>query len=155
MDTKQVQERGGARERPAPIRKSACGRGGVHIPGQSGLFIKRFMYLLLSSPWLSWVSAPARGLSLVTAGGGPSLVVEFGFAVQWLLLPWSSGPGAPAHWLWCLGLSAPQHVGASWTMDLTPALASRFLTTQTTREAPSGLLINGGSPGTAFGRKIK
>ena len=39
-------------------------------------------------------------------------------------------------------------------MDLTPALASRFLTTQT-REAPNGLLINGGSHGTAFRRKIK
>ena len=56
-----------------------------------------------------------------------------------------------------LGLSCPraQHMSASRTMDLTPALASRFLTTQTTREAPGGCLINGGSHGTAFGRKIK
>lgn len=63
--------------------------------------------------------------------------------LQWRLLLWSTGLehrlSSRGAWACC-----PKLVSTSWTMDLTPALASRFLTIQT-RRAPNGLLINGGS----------
>jgi len=127
----------------------------------------------LAHPWAKWtlfkkiylfiITTAVLGLCSCTQAfsgygrWGPSLVAVLGLrnAVASLTVehrPWSTGSVVVL-----LGLSCPraQPMSASQTMDLTPALASRFLTTQTTREAPSGLLINGGSPGTAFGRKIK
>ena len=84
----------GAGERPTHVRKSACGRGGSHIPGQSGLFLKRFIYLL--SLWLPWGFAPARRLSLLMASGGPSPVAVLGLRIAVASpavehRPWSTG----------------------------------------------------------------
>ena len=52
-------------------------------------------------PW--WVLVTARGLSLVVASRGHSLVVATGFSLWWLLL-WNTGPRAH-------GLQELQHVG--------------------------------------------
>ena len=45
-----------------------------------------FIYL-----WLRWVFVAARGLSLVAASGGYSLLRCVGFSLQWLLLLQSIG----------------------------------------------------------------
>ena len=50
------------------------------------LFIYLFIYL-----WLCWVFVAARGLSLVAASGGNSLLQCAGFSLQWLLLLQSTG----------------------------------------------------------------
>ena len=44
--------------------------------------------------WLRWVFVAARGLSLVVASGGYSLLRCSGFSLRWLLLLWSMGPRA-------------------------------------------------------------
>ena len=45
------------------------------------LFILKFIYF-----WLRWVFIAVRGLSLVVASGGYSLLQYAGFSLQWLLL---------------------------------------------------------------------
>ena len=50
------------------------------------LFILFIYYL-----WLRWVFVAARGLSLVAASGGYSLLRRAGFSLQWLLLLQSMG----------------------------------------------------------------
>ena len=155
MWTRSRPRRGGAEERPTRIRKSARGRGGSHIPGQSGLSLKRFVYLFIITTAVLGLCSCAQAFSGYGRWGPLVAVLGLRNAVASLTVehgPWSTGSVVVL-----LGLSCPraQPMSASQTMDLTPALASRFLTTQTTREAPSGLLINGGSHGTAFGRKIK
>ena len=52
----------------------------------SNLFIYLFIYF-----WLSWVFIAARGLSLVVASGGYSLLQCVGFSLLWLLLLRSMG----------------------------------------------------------------
>ena len=41
--------------------------------------------------WLHWVFVAARGLSLVVASGGYSLLQSAGFSLRWLLLLQSTG----------------------------------------------------------------
>ena len=53
------------------------------------LFIYLFIHSFIHS-WLRWVFVAARGLSLVAASGGYSLLWCAGFSLQWLLL-WSTG----------------------------------------------------------------
>ena len=56
------------------------------------LFIYLFIYLLIYLfLWLCWVFVSARGLSLVAASEGYSLLRYAGFSLQWLLLRWSTG----------------------------------------------------------------
>ena len=52
--------------------------------------------------------------------------------------------GAQAQQVWCMGLTAPQHVGSSWTRDQTgdPNIARWILNHWTTREALRQLLIS-------------
>ena len=55
------------------------------------IFLKnKFIYLFVCF-WLHWVFVAARGLSLVAASGGYSLLQCMGFSLQWLLLLWSMG----------------------------------------------------------------
>ena len=59
-------------------------------------FLSRtFIYLFIY--WLHWVFIAARGLSLVAASRGYSLLRCMGFSLQWLLLLWA---------LWALGMRA-------------------------------------------------
>ena len=53
--------------------------------------------------------------------------------LQWLQLP---GPGAQAHWLLCVGLVPPWHVGSSWTRAQTcvPCIGRQILIHCTSRE---------------------
>ena len=75
----------------------------------SNLFIYLFIYF-----WLSWVFIAARGLSLVVASGGYSLLQCVGFSLQWLLLLRSTGSrrmgfsscGTRAQQLWLTGSRA-------------------------------------------------
>ena len=53
--------------------------------------------------WLRWVFVAARGLSLVAASGGYSLLRGAGFSLLWLLLLQSTGPR-------CAGFSS----GSTW-----------------------------------------
>ena len=50
-------------------------------------FLNKFIYFF----WLCWVFIAARGLSLVAASGGYSLLRCAGFSLQWLLLLQSMG----------------------------------------------------------------
>ena len=52
------------------------------------LFILFFIFIYF---WLRWVFVAARGLSLVAASGGYSLLQCVGFSLRWLLLLWSTG----------------------------------------------------------------
>ena len=54
------------------------------------LKINIFIYLF-NLFWLRWVFVAARGLSLVVASGGYSLLWCAGFSLWWLLLLWSTG----------------------------------------------------------------
>ena len=49
------------------------------------------LFILFIYFWLHWVFAAARGLSLVAASGGYSLLQCMGFSFQWLLLLRSTG----------------------------------------------------------------
>ena len=60
--------------------------------GRSVLFY--FIYLFIYYFWLCWVFVAARGLSLVAASGGYSLLRWAGFALWWLLLLRSVGSRA-------------------------------------------------------------
>ena len=53
------------------------------------MFVCLFIYF-----WLCWVFIAARGLSLVVASGGYSLLRCVGFSLQWLLLLQSTGSGS-------------------------------------------------------------
>ena len=53
-------------------------------------FLLLFIYLFIYF-WLTWVFAAERGLSLVVASGGYSLLWCVGFSLQWLLLLQSTG----------------------------------------------------------------
>ena len=48
-------------------------------------------YILFTYFWLRWVFVAARGLSLVAASGGYSLLRCVGFSLRRLLLLWSMG----------------------------------------------------------------
>ena len=62
----------------------------------------------------------------------------------WTQQLWLAGSRAQAQQLWCTGLTAPQHVGSSWTRDQTgdPNIARWILNPWTTREALRQLLIS-------------
>ena len=105
-------------------------KNGLHF------FLNKFIYLFYF--WLRWVFVAARGLSLVAASGGYSLLRCAGFSLWWLLLLQSTGSrrtgfsscgtwasvavacglsscGMRAQQLWHTGLVAPWHVGSSRT----------------------------------------
>ena len=54
-------------------------------------FLKNLFIFFIYYFWLCWVFVAARGLSLVVASGGYSLLWCAGFSLQWLLLLWSTG----------------------------------------------------------------
>ena len=107
--------------------------------------------------WLCWVFAAARGLSLVVASMGYSLLWCTGFSLRWLFLLHSTGPRCAgfsscgtwaqqlwlagsrvqAQQLWCTGLVALRHVGFSWTRARTrvPCIGRQILNHCATREA--------------------
>ena len=76
-------------------------------------YLNKFIYLFIYF-WLHWVFIAARGLSLVVASGGYSLLPCVGFSLQWLLLLQSMGSrwtgfsscGSRAQWLWLVGSRA-------------------------------------------------
>ena len=55
------------------------------------LFIYLYKFICLFIYWPSWVFVAARGLSLVVASGGYSLLWCAGFSLRWLLLLRSMG----------------------------------------------------------------
>ena len=77
--------------------------------------------------WLRCIFLAARGLSLVVASEGYSLLRCVGFSLWWLLLLRTTGSrhagfsscGWRAQQLWFVGLVALQHVGSSQTRDRT------------------------------------
>ena len=97
--------------------------------------------------WLRRVFVTARGLSLVAASGGYSLLRCEGFSLQWLLLLWSTGSrhtgfSSCSTWAQQLRLAgsrvqAQQFVahGHMWNLPrpgiepMSPAFTGRFLTT--------------------------
>ena len=104
--------------------------------------------------WLHWVFVAARGLSLVAASGGYSLLQCVDFSLRWLLLLQSMGSrhtgfssrGAWAQQLWRMGLVALRHVGSSRTRARThvPCIDRRILNHCATREAPGLFLVQSG-----------
>ena len=79
-------------------REQRSGKGGPLCDfGEESMvlsFFKKFIYLfiyLFIYFWLSWVFVAARGLSLVAASGGYSLLRCSVFSLRWLLLMWSMG----------------------------------------------------------------
>ena len=54
-------------------------------------FFKYYLFYFIIYFWLHWVFAAARGLSLVAASRGYSLLQCAGFSLQWLLLLQSTG----------------------------------------------------------------
>ena len=108
------------------------------------LFFLKFIYLFIYF-WRHWVFIAARGLSLVVASGGRSLLRCTAFSLWWLLLLRSTGPrrvgfsscGTLAQQLWLAGLVAPQHVGSSKTRARTrvPCIGRWILNHCATREA--------------------
>ena len=92
------------------------------------LFICLFVCL-----WLSWVSVAARGLSLVAASGGYSLLQCTGFSQRWLLLLQNAGSRR-------VGFSScgtRAHVESSQPRARTcvPCIGRRILNCCATREA--------------------
>ena len=90
-------------------------------------------------------SSLLRGLLLVVAGRGPTLLCSTGFGARGL---GNCGPGfsscvrllgssAQAQELWRLGLAALRHVGSSWTRDRTrvPCIGRQILYHWATRGA--------------------
>ena len=74
------------------------------------------MYYVFICFWLHWVCVASRGLSLVAASGGYSLVAVRGLLVVGASLVQSvSSRGRGLQELWRSGLVAPQYVEASWT----------------------------------------
>ena len=71
------------------------------------LFIfKNFIYFIFIYFWLHWVFVAVRGLSLVAASGGYSLLRCVGFSLQWLLLVRSTALGSRASVVVVCGLSS-------------------------------------------------
>ena len=96
------------------------------------IIIIYFIFLLL------WVFIASRGLSLVAASGGHSLVVVNGLLIAATSLVtehgfWSVGSVVSAH-----GFVAPQHVESSWTGDRihVPCTGRQIPNLWTTREVP-------------------
>ena len=87
--------------------------------------------------WLCWVFVDARGLSLVAASGGYSLLQCAGFSLQWLLLLWSTGSRHLGFSSCGTGLVAPRCMGSSQTRVQTcvPCIGRQILNNCTTREA--------------------
>ena len=94
---------------------------------KGALYIVFFFFNLFIYPWLRWVFAAARGLSLVVASGGHSSLRCAGFSLQWPLPLGSTGSrcvgfsscGSQAPELWRRGSVALRHVGSSWTRPRT------------------------------------
>ena len=65
-----------------------CPPGDVSISGHT-FFFKNLLFIYLSIYlfiyWLRWVFVAVRGLSLVAASGGYSLLRCTGFSLQWLV----------------------------------------------------------------------
>ena len=108
------------------------------------------MYLFIYF-WLRWVFIAARGISLVAASGGYSLLRCAGFSLQWLLLLRSTGSRRTG--FSCCGLLAlerrlsscgarAQLLRGMWDLPrpelepLSPALAGGFLTTAPPGKSP-------------------
>ena len=131
-------------------------------PGKSlEHFFENYVFIYL---WLHWVFTAVRGLSLVAASRGYSLLQCTGFSLWWLLLLqsmgsrcmgfsscgtqaqqlWLTGSRAQAQQLWHTGLVAPRHVGSSWTRARTrvPCIGRRIPNHCVTREVPRALLNN-------------
>ena len=119
------------------------------------LFLKKiYLYIYF---WLCWVFVAVRGLSLVAASGGYSLLWCVGCSLRWLLLLqttgsrcmgfsscgtwaqqlWLAGSRAQAQQLWRRGLVTPRHVGSSWPRARTcvPCIGRRIVNHCATREA--------------------
>ena len=105
--------------------------------------------------WLHWVFIAVRGLSLVAASGGYSLLRWAGFSLWWLLLLWSMG-SRHAGFSSC-GLRALERrlnscgaraslLRGMWDLPgpglepVSPALAGRFLTTAPPGKSPTSIL---------------
>ena len=89
--------------------------------------INLFMYC-----WLRWVFVAARGLSLVVASGGYSLLRCAGFSLRWLLLLLSTGSrrtGFSSCGTWALLLCGIWDLPGPGLEPVSPALAGRFSTT--------------------------
>ena len=119
-------------------------------------FVKNLFILFIYS-WLCWIFVAVRGVSLVAASWGYSLLQCVGFSLWWLLSLWSrgsrragfsscstqaqqlwlTGSRAQAQQLWHTSLVAPQHVGSSRTRARThvPCIGRWILNHCTTREA--------------------
>ena len=100
--------------------------------GRVSYFILFFNLVIF---WLRWVFVAARGLSLVVASGGYSLLRCTGFSWRWLLLLWSMGSRRAGSVVVGTGLVAPRHVGSSRTRDRTrvPCIGRRILNHCATR----------------------
>ena len=55
------------------------------------VFLFIYLFILFIYFWLHWVFIAERGLSLVVASGGYSLLRRVGFSLRWLLLLQSVG----------------------------------------------------------------
>ena len=115
-------------------------------------FKNLFLFYLFIYFWPHWVFVAARGLSLVVASGGYSLLWCAGFSLRWLLLLQSTGSRhtgfsscgsqAPECRLSSCGAWA-QVLCGMWDLPgpglepVSPAQAGRFLTT-----APPGKSLN-------------
>ena len=103
----------------------------------SFFFFNNFTYLFLAVLG----SSSLCGLSLVASGGYSSLqctgllIAEASLIVEPGL--WTHG----LHQLWHTGLAVPWHMGSSWTMNQTPALGSRFLSTEPPGKSKNHFLI--------------
>ena len=97
-----------------------------------------FFIFIIIIFWLLWVFVAVRGLSLVVANGGYSLLQCVGFSLGWLLLLWSAALGVWASLVMAHDLVAPPHVGSSQTRDRThvPGIGRWILNNCTTREVP-------------------
>ena len=91
------------------------------------------------------------GLSLIAVNGGSSSLWAVGLSLRWRLLRQSTGSRrlsfnnciTQAQQLWYMGLVAPRHVESSrpGIEPVSPALASRFLSTVSLGKPPFFLLI--------------
>ena len=103
------------------------------------LSLCRWSYLEIHPPpfkffcfWPRWVFATAcRQAFSSCESRGCSLV-----AVQWLLLPWSTGSGTGLRWLWRVASVAVEHVDSSQTREGTwvPCIGRQILNHWTTGE---------------------
>ena len=126
------------------------------LAGRFFFFFLKFIYF-----WLCWVFIAARGLSLVVASGGYSLLRCKGFSLWWLLLLQSTGSrraGFNSCGLWALELrlsscgARTELLRGMWDLPgpgvepLSPALAGGFLTTAPPGK-PGRQILNHCAPG--------